>query len=245
MQMSRIVLSVAVLCAVTAAHLHARPAVASAPDTPVLFRSTAQKCAPLTLPKGVRAVDALFDSSALMMRLKAVDTLVGAEAIVSVSSGPPPTADVLDVPMVTPGHQMLVSEVIAVLRADVKDTSPAFRLHIRNSAGLQVTLEPSEFCPPVSVSGPGAGRPVAGTGRVVSKSSSGRTVTPQPRNIQARFDVDASGVVSGLSIGAATGIAEVDRQLRDMFENMRYSPATLDGKPVAVRIMGNKIEVRR
>jgi len=68
---------------------------------------------------------------------------------------------------------------------------------------------------------------------------------PQPRNIQARFDVDASGVVSGLSIGAGTGIAEVDRQLRDMFENMRYSPATLDGKPVAVRIMGNKIEVRR
>lgn len=245
MQMSRIVLSVSVLCAATAMHLHARPAVASALDTPVLLRRTAQKCAPLTLPKRVRAVDALFDSSALMTRLKAVDTIIGAETIVSVSSGPSPTADVLDVPVVTPGHQMLVAEVIAVLRADVKEMPPAFRLHIRHSAGLEVTLDPSEFCPPVSVSGPGAGRPVAGTGRVVSRSSSGRTVTPQPRNIQARFDVDASGVVSGLSIGAGSGVAEVDRQLRDMFENMRYSPATLDGKPVAVRIAGNKIEIRR
>ncbi len=245
MQMSRTMLAGVMLYTFVVAPLHAIPATPPIHVSPALYRVTGDKCSPLPNPKRLPAVDVLFDSSALATRLSTMDTVTGAETIVSVRPGEAPTAHVMDIAVVTPRHQALVSGVIGALRANVKDVPASFRLHIRNASGLQLTLDRSELCPPVSVGGASAGRTASATGKVTVRTSGGPPVVQQPRDVQARFEVDTSGLVSGVNLGGGTGFAEIDRQMRELMENTRYTPATLDGKPVAVIVTGNKIELRR
>ncbi len=215
---------------------------ARAVDVPVV---AADVCQPLSNPKRLPAVDALLDSTALSGQLTALDSLVGSELIVSVRMGDSPDAHVFDTTTaITSRGEGVAATVLASLRPNPKEAPQAFRLRIRRASGVQLTLERAMLCPPIALVGPGSRTPVTGAVSVRVTGPNGPLVT-QPRDIQVRFRVDANGQISDVNIGRGSGLAELDRQIRDVYEQRRYSPAMLDGKPVAVAVAGSKVELVR
>src|SRR5215467_8041013 len=54
------------------------------------------------------------------------------------------------------------------------------------------------------------------------------------------FDVGADGATSNVTVLKSSGSPEADRLVVEAFQNRKYAPATLNGTPVAVRLIGQQ-----
>lgn len=62
-----------------------------------------------------------------------------------------------------------------------------------------------------------------------------RGAAPDEASIIARFDIDAQGRVADCAVEGPSGRASLDASLCEVFRDLRFIPATLDGAPVAER----------
>jgi hypothetical protein len=111
--------------------------------------AVAQKeCKPASEATKVPAVSALLDSASLIANLPAPDLAASSEVIVSVKTGPAPTAIVMDsVAAKTEAGRVLVEKVLAALKPEARNLIPAFRLRILLGQAPTLSVLPALVCP--------------------------------------------------------------------------------------------------
>jgi hypothetical protein len=201
-----------------------------------------QECRPLNLPKRIRSLDLVVDSTALVTRLQALDALHPAEVIVSVLLANGGSGHVVTESPDTATGDQVVQHVVASLRPISKDAPAAFRVHVRFGPTPSIALEPSLLCAPVAVDEKGEIRVPFFEVRRVPEGS----LPPRPlRDVTPSLRIDPTGRVLEVNLGSGTGSSEVDRGLREMMLGERYRPALLDGRPVEVWLTGKRVELVR
>ena len=107
-----------------------------------------EKCTPVTDAKTLPAVWTLLDSAKLISNLPTAEKTGSQEMVVSVTTGSPPRAFVVDsVAAKTDAGKTLVQRVLAALKPNAK-AIPAFQVRVLLGEVPKVTVEPAMRCPP-------------------------------------------------------------------------------------------------
>jgi hypothetical protein len=229
-------------------------AVAAPTNHLIIFdaRLPGPSCRKIDLPKS-SALNALIDSAAFTSKLSALDAAAAGEVELSIRLAEPAAGRVIDEKLRTPTNFALVNEVMGALRTVTPDSPQAFRLKLKYGKKTELKIEPSELCSPTSDDAPN----VASNGQklafvVVGGSSSSGTGKPPPdaRNTSGtsagvRIRVNTMGRVSAIEFLTPPADEASDIQLRSQYLAAHYKPAKLDGEPVAVWMIGSKVELAK
>ena len=214
---------------------------------PIATLRSAPKCDEIG-PKKLPSVDVLFDSSALMTRLKDVHGAEDVEDTVNVRFTNNPGGRILGAGAPTPSQYEVVAAVTQSLRPPTKGTPDYARVRVRHGATPTVALARSVLCAPVPE---GATVPSTQVRVVVVKSSSMPSRSGPPASagmgtsITVRLLVTDRGDVSQVEFVGSSGNTSADDSMRQQYSQGKYLPATLDGAPIAVWLAGKNVEIAK
>lgn len=214
---------------------------------PVSVIAPTPKCEQLG-PKKLPAVNTLLDSAALMARLSDMHGSDDIVDTVSVHFSGMPGGRITGATAPTAMQNDIVAAVMQNLRASSNSTPEYVRVRARHGASPAIALERSVLCGPVTSMGA-----ISTEVRVqtVVVSSNGAMPSAPPVSagmgtpIRTRLRVSEMGFVTQVDFSSGSSNSQVENAIRDRMLAVKYTPATLDGVPIAVWVEGKNVEIAK
>lgn len=191
------------------------------------------------------AMSALLDSAGLVNRLAGLGGASASDVIVSVRPGAFARASLVSDTSPSAERDSVRALVLGAARADGKDFPASYRVRIAGGAQRTLSIERSALCAALTEIGSAPRGARLGSVEFRAAPGSALSATNPPRQIDPRIKIDGTGMVIDVTLGSGSGVADVDRSLREMLLAQRYTPATLDGHPVSVWTFRGKTELIR
>jgi hypothetical protein len=202
----------------------------------------APECRSLDTPKRLPAVAELIDYATLASRLAAapLDRSPGIQLGVAFPDpAGPPQAWVIDSGVNPDVYPRLAGLVQAALRADGAPPGTTLRIQVRATDPVGMEIQRSMLCSPVPLDA------ISPTQPAVQVVSGGRPVPDQRWKAVIRQRIGADGVVLEARLQPGSGKPELDRLALLPVYARRWRPATLDGRPVEVWLVKDRVDLAR
>lgn len=190
--------------------------------------SAQESCPDLKTPRNLPTAGALLDSARAVAQLTAYDMPPDGMAFTLLYDGKD------SLPRTRPLGATWENAALTLagnLRPRKRDGIWAVRVHVVNTPAPALRVVRSSFCPPRPITGP------AGIRQLRVETQPGDRMPAPSRRLRTVIEVQltADGDVVRAHVAQPSGVRGFDEEIRHDWETRRYTPARLDGVPVASR----------